>query len=180
VGQALGLSVTRALRGPPVSNPAWIKQLLDAFILQQLDARKIQPAPDELPQRWLRRVTLDLTGLPPTLAELAAFLLSVPLVTKDYAAMTKLTREIAELTRSVWQLRWNSVSKTELWNPLRILRAKSKNDAKLAIQSRENWDEYHTVGTISSNTTVQVTLPLPKSISPVSVSQRSHSIRSKR
>jgi len=46
---------------------------IDAFVAARLEAVGIIPAPAADPVRWLRRVTLDLTGLPPTLAELAAF-----------------------------------------------------------------------------------------------------------
>ena len=52
----------------PLRHPA------DAFILQRLNAEGLEPAPEAEPEVWLRRVTLDLTGLPPTLSELDAFL----------------------------------------------------------------------------------------------------------
>jgi len=47
---------------------------VDHFILARLAAEKLRPAPAEEPARLLRRVTFDLTGLPPTPDELAAFL----------------------------------------------------------------------------------------------------------
>ena len=47
---------------------------IDAFVLQRLREEHLQPAPEATRERWLRRVTLDLTGLPPTLAELDGFL----------------------------------------------------------------------------------------------------------
>jgi hypothetical protein len=52
---------------------AWIRNELDAFVLQRLRAEGLQPAAEATRQQWLRRVTLDLTGLPPTLEELDAF-----------------------------------------------------------------------------------------------------------
>jgi len=58
---------------PHVSNAAWIRQPIDAFVLQRLDAEGLKPSPEAAPEKWLRRVTLDLTGLPPSLAELDLF-----------------------------------------------------------------------------------------------------------
>ena len=59
---------------PAVSDPAWPKATLDHFILARLDAEKLRPAPPADGLRWLRRVTFDLTGLPPSAEEIAAFL----------------------------------------------------------------------------------------------------------
>ena len=61
--------------GPPeVRNTAWPRDPLDHFILSKLEANKLEPAPDADPHVWLRRVTYDLIGLPPTPAEMADFL----------------------------------------------------------------------------------------------------------
>jgi len=46
---------------------------IDGYILAKLREENLTPSPPESPARLLRRVTLDLTGLPPTPAELAAF-----------------------------------------------------------------------------------------------------------
>ena len=51
----------------------WCRQATDRFILAKLEEEGIAPAEDEVPTRWLRRVSLDLIGLPPTPAEVAAF-----------------------------------------------------------------------------------------------------------
>ena len=60
---------------PPVTNPkSLVANPLDAFILAGLEREKLSPARPEEPARLLRRVTLDLTGLPPTPEELAVFL----------------------------------------------------------------------------------------------------------
>ncbi|HEY2783797.1 MAG TPA: DUF1553 domain-containing protein [Fimbriiglobus sp.] len=48
-------------------------QPIDAFILDMLDRHKIRPSDPAPKEVWLRRVTFDLTGLPPTLAEIDAF-----------------------------------------------------------------------------------------------------------
>ena len=47
---------------------------IDAFILEKLAPRKLALSPEATPEVLLRRVTLDLTGLPPTATELDAFL----------------------------------------------------------------------------------------------------------
>jgi hypothetical protein len=59
---------------PAVKNPAWAKTPIDAFVLARLDKEGITPAPEADKATLLRRVSLDLTGLPPTLQELDAFL----------------------------------------------------------------------------------------------------------
>ncbi|MBM3796673.1 MAG: DUF1553 domain-containing protein [Acidobacteria bacterium] len=58
---------------PAVKNPAWPRQDLDRFILARLEAEGLAPTPEAAPETLLRRAAIDLTGLPPTPAELAAF-----------------------------------------------------------------------------------------------------------
>ncbi len=59
---------------PAVSNRAWPSQRIDHFILAKLESRNLAPSP-KAPRRTLgRRLYLDLTGLPPTPSEMAAFL----------------------------------------------------------------------------------------------------------
>lgn len=52
----------------------WIRNPIDAFVLKRLLEAGLRPNNDADRERLLRRVTLDLTGLPPTLAEIDAFL----------------------------------------------------------------------------------------------------------
>lgn len=59
---------------PTVSDEAWVRRPMDHFVLAKLESKELMPSADASPSRWLRRVTLDLTGLPPTLAERDAFL----------------------------------------------------------------------------------------------------------
>ena len=59
---------------PKVSNQQWARNEIDRFVLARLESKRLQPAPEAGKERWLRRVTFDLTGLPPTLAEINAFL----------------------------------------------------------------------------------------------------------
>ena len=58
---------------PPVNNQAWVRNPIDAFILAKLEASGLSPEPEANRARLLRRVSLDLTGLPPTPLETAAF-----------------------------------------------------------------------------------------------------------
>ncbi|MCC6538849.1 MAG: DUF1549 domain-containing protein [Bryobacterales bacterium] len=57
-----------ALRSP------WVKTPVDAFVLKALQAKALTPAPRLSKEQLLRRVTLDLTGLPPTAEDRARFL----------------------------------------------------------------------------------------------------------
>lgn len=58
---------------PKVANEAWVQNPVDAFVLARLEARGLAPAPPADRHTLLRRVTYDLTGLPPSAAEIAAF-----------------------------------------------------------------------------------------------------------
>src|SRR5438445_685494 len=59
---------------PPVKRKEWVKTPIDAFVLARLEHEGLEPSPEAPPEILLRRVTLDLTGLPPTTAEIDAFL----------------------------------------------------------------------------------------------------------
>jgi len=59
---------------PAVSNTAWPSQRIDHFILARLDSEQLTPSPETTKRILARRLYLDLTGLPPTPAEMAAFL----------------------------------------------------------------------------------------------------------
>jgi hypothetical protein len=59
---------------PSVADKKWVINPIDAFILARLEAEGLAPSPPADKLRLLRRVTFDLTGLPPTIAEQEAFL----------------------------------------------------------------------------------------------------------
>lgn len=58
---------------PELPDRSWIKRPLDAFVLAKLNASKLTPNPAADRATVLRRLSFDLTGLPPTPAELDAF-----------------------------------------------------------------------------------------------------------
>ena len=59
---------------PAVRRAGWVRNSIDRFILAKLEAEGITPSPAADPATLLRRVSLDLTGLPPTAEELRDFL----------------------------------------------------------------------------------------------------------
>ncbi|MEQ1861938.1 MAG: PSD1 and planctomycete cytochrome C domain-containing protein [Chthoniobacteraceae bacterium] len=59
---------------PPVKNAAWVKNAVDRFILARLEREGLTPSPEADVATLIRRVTLDLTGLPPTPEEVNTFL----------------------------------------------------------------------------------------------------------
>lgn len=60
---------------PPVELAAWPRTPIDRFLLARLEREGLPPAPEADRATLIRRLTLDLTGLPPTPAEVEAFLL---------------------------------------------------------------------------------------------------------
>jgi hypothetical protein len=58
---------------PTVKDAAWVRNPIDAFVLQQLERRGLQPAPPAEKVQLLRRAYYDLTGLPPSPADVEAF-----------------------------------------------------------------------------------------------------------
>ena len=58
---------------PAVRDTAWPRNEIDAFLLARLEEQGLKPVPDAGASTLIRRVTFDLTGLPPTPAEIDAF-----------------------------------------------------------------------------------------------------------
>ena len=58
---------------PPTKDKLWAWSEIDRFLLAGMEARGAKPVADASRGAWLRRVSFDLTGLPPTPEELAAF-----------------------------------------------------------------------------------------------------------
>lgn len=63
---------------PYVRQTGWARNGIDHFILATLESRGLKPAPPADPRTWIRRLSLDLLGLPPTEVEVQAFI-------KDFA-----------------------------------------------------------------------------------------------
>src|SRR5258706_9410783 len=59
---------------PAVKHIGWVRNPIDAFILRSLEQKGLTPSLPADKRTLLRRVTFDLTGLPPTPDEIAAFL----------------------------------------------------------------------------------------------------------
>ena len=59
---------------PTVKDSEWPVDPLDRFVLARLEQTGLRPVADADRYTWLRRVSLDLTGLPPTLAEIDSFI----------------------------------------------------------------------------------------------------------
>jgi hypothetical protein len=59
---------------PGVKNAAWVRNPIDQFILAKLEEKGLTPAAEADQRSLLRRVSFDLTGLPPTPEDIAAFL----------------------------------------------------------------------------------------------------------
>jgi hypothetical protein len=59
---------------PGVTTRGWARDQLDSFVLARLEKERLSPQPEASRQAWHRRVSFDLTGLPPTPSEADEFL----------------------------------------------------------------------------------------------------------
>jgi len=58
---------------PRTGNPGWCRNPIDQFVLARLESAGLRPATEADRRTLIRRVSLDLTGLPPKLSEVEAF-----------------------------------------------------------------------------------------------------------
>jgi hypothetical protein len=65
--------VPRQIEIPKVEDSKWVRNEIDAFVLANLESKALRPNGEAERWRWLRRVTLDLTGLPPSQRDLDDF-----------------------------------------------------------------------------------------------------------
>ena len=74
-GRSFWAFQTPAKTAPPAVNSInWPRGVIDQFILAKIEAKGLQPVDDASKEALIRRATYDLTGLPPTVAETAAFI----------------------------------------------------------------------------------------------------------
>jgi hypothetical protein len=59
---------------PEISNPSWARTGLDYFVMDRLEQTDLTPNRETERRIWLRRVTLDLIGIPPTPEDMESFL----------------------------------------------------------------------------------------------------------
>ena len=59
---------------PPVRKKEWVRNEIDRFVLAKLEAEGLTPSPEADRETLVKRLSIDLTGVPPTLAEIDAFL----------------------------------------------------------------------------------------------------------
>ena len=93
---------------PTVKNTAWPRSEVDRFVLAELEMKGLTPVADAEPAALLRRVHLDLTGLPPTAKQVTAFLAN--------ASESRIEGVIVELMKSPqfgerWGRHWLDVAR---------------------------------------------------------------------
>jgi hypothetical protein len=92
---------------PDVKNAKWGRDDIDAFILSKLEAEGISPASDADRYTLLRRVTFDLTGMPPTPEEIEAFVSD----SSDHAYATVVDRLLtSQAFGDHWARHWFDLS----------------------------------------------------------------------
>jgi hypothetical protein len=87
---------------PAVTDATWPRTDIDRFVLARLEAEGLRPVAAADRRTWLRRVTYDLTGLPPTAAETKAFVADA----SPEAENTVIDRLLATPAYSEHQARW--------------------------------------------------------------------------
>ncbi len=76
---------------PAIQQAAWPINWIDRFVLGRLESEGLEPAHDVDPRTFIRRLTFDLTGLPPSPAEVEAYLAD----TRPHSSMLLLDRLLA-------------------------------------------------------------------------------------
>jgi hypothetical protein len=63
----------RRVAPPPVQDRKWVRSPVDAFVLARLEAAGLNPSPPAAKRTLIRRATIDLWGIPPSIEEIQAF-----------------------------------------------------------------------------------------------------------
>ena len=85
---------------PRVRHASWVRNPIDAFILAKLESAGLSPAAPADREQLLRRVTFDLTGLPPTPEEIDAFLAESSAKPQAASAQAALAKVVDRLLAS--------------------------------------------------------------------------------
>ncbi|MBN9522031.1 PSD1 domain-containing protein [bacterium] len=97
---------------PAVQDASWARDDIDRFLLAGLEAKGLRPVGDADPVTLLRRVTFDLTGLPPTPAEVEAFVRDATTRTPHSALAAVVDRLLASPTFGErWGRHWLDVAR---------------------------------------------------------------------
>lgn len=72
-GKHWSFEAPRKQSPPSVAKASWAREALDRFILARMESHGLRPSKEAAPEAWLRRVSLDLTGLPPNPGDLELF-----------------------------------------------------------------------------------------------------------
>ncbi len=96
---------------PKVIDDSWPRGEIDAFVLSALEQAKLLPSPEAEPVAWLRRVSMNLTGLPPSPEEVAAFLEEVHQSPEEDAPYEKVVERLLDSPRygERWAQHWLDV-----------------------------------------------------------------------
>ena len=101
----------RTVRRPRVKHASWPRNEVDFFTLARMEQAGIAPAPDADPRTIIRRMTFDLTGLPPTPEEVEAFV-AASLRTPDSGLRTLIDRLLASVHYGErWGRHWLDVAR---------------------------------------------------------------------
>ena len=84
---------------PPVKNASWVKNPIDAFVLAGLEKKGLAPSPAADAVTLARRLSFDLTGLPPTAEDVATLPDRIPEVLKSVRHAERLTTWWLDLVR---------------------------------------------------------------------------------
>ncbi len=80
------MTAPRRAPAPPVKGKSWPRNAIDHFILARLERDGLQPSAEAEPATLIRRLSLDLTGLPPTPEDVANFEREMTAADKDAAS----------------------------------------------------------------------------------------------